>query len=89
MVKKVNDYIFTILLPEIATRRIDACLDNKQKKLLHMQQACFEPMIACNRPNCKVEWYYYACVKVTRAQKGSWICPPCLGEISPQSCSKK
>ena len=33
---------------------------------------CFEPMIACDRPNCKVEWYHYAFVKVIRGPKGSY-----------------
>ena len=46
-------------------------------------------LTACDRSNCKVEWYHYACVKVTRAPKGSWICPPCLVEVSTQSCSEK
>ena len=89
MNKKLKDYFFTILLPEIVTRRNDVCLDNKQKNYCICNRPCFEPMIACDRPNCKVEWYHYACVKVTRAPKGSWICPPCLVEVSTQSCSEK
>ena len=31
MNKKLNDYLFAILLPEIVTRRNDVSLDNKQK----------------------------------------------------------
>ena len=89
MIKKLNNYFFTILLPEIVTRRNDVCLDNKQKNYCICNRPCFEPMIACDRPNCKVEWYHYACVKVTRAPKGSWIYPPCLVEVSTQSCSEK
>ena len=65
------------------------CLDNKQKNYCICNRPCFEPRIACDRPNCKVEWYHYACVKVTRAPKGSWVCPPCLVEVSTQSCSEK
>ena len=42
----------------------------------------FEPMIACDRPNCEVEWYHYACARVknTRAPKRSQICQLCLVE---------
>ena len=89
MIKKLNDYFFTILIPEIVTRRNDVCLDNKQKNYCICNMPCFERMFACDRPNCKVEWYYYACVKVTRAPKGSWICPPCLVEVCTQSGSEK
>ena len=88
MIKKLNDYFSTILLAEIVTRRNDVCLDNKQKNYRICNRPCFEPMIACDRPDCKVEWCH-ACVKVTRAPKGSWICPPCLVEVSTQSCSEK
>ena len=53
---------FTILLPEIVTRRNDVCLDDKQKNYCICNRPCFKPMIDCDRPNCKVEWYHYACV---------------------------
>ena len=65
------------------------CLDNKQKNHYICNKPCFEPMITCDRPNCKVEWYHCACVKVTHAPKGSWICPQRLVEVSTQSCSEK
>ena len=67
----------------------EMCLDNKQKNYCICNKPCFEPMITCDRPNCKVEWYHYACVKVTHALKSSWICPPSLVEVSTQSCSEK
>ena len=87
MIKELNDYFFNILLPEIVTRRNDVCLDNKQENYCICNRPCFEPMIVCDRPNCEVEWYHYACVKVTRAPIDSWICPPCLVEVSTQSYS--
>ena len=65
------------------------CLYNKLKKYCICNRPCFEPILACDRPNFKVEWYHYACVKLTRAPKASWICPPCLIEVSTQSCSEK
>ena len=89
MIEKLNDYFFTILLPEIVTRRNDVCVDNKQKKSCICNRPSFESMITCDRPNCKVEWYHYACMKVIRAPKGSGTCPHCLVEVSTQSCSEK
>ena len=60
MIKKLNEYFFNILLPETVTRRNDVCLDNKQKNYCICNRPCFELMIACDRPNCKLEWYHYA-----------------------------
>ena len=76
MVKKLNDYFFIILLPEIVTRR-NVCLNNKQKNYCICKRSCFKPIIAYDRPNCEVEWYYYTRVEVTRASESSWVCPPC------------
>ena len=78
-INKLNDFFFTILLPEIVTRRNDVCLDNNY---CICNTPCFELMIACDRPNCKVEWNHYACGKVARVPKGSWICLLSLAEVS-------
>ena len=77
------------LLPVILTTKNDVCLDNKLKNYCICNRICFEPIIACDRPNYKVAWYHYACVKVTGSQKGSWIFLPCLVEVSTQSSSEK
>ena len=58
MIKKLNDNFFTILPPKIVTEEM-MCLDNKQKNYCICNGPCFEPMIACDRTNCKVEWYRY------------------------------
>ena len=56
MIKELKGCFFTILLPEIVTRRNY----NKQKNYCICNRPCFKPMIACDRPNCKVDWYHYA-----------------------------
>ena len=58
MIKKLNGCFFTILLPEIATRKNDVSLHNKQKNYCICNRLCFEPRIACDRPNCKVEYMH-------------------------------
>ena len=71
MIKKLDNDFCTILLPEIVTRRNYMCFDNKQKNYCICNRSCFESMIACDRPNYKVERYQYACMKMTCAPKGS------------------
>ena len=36
-------------------------------------------MIGCDNPNCKIEWFHFACLKITEAPKGKrkWYCPDC------------
>ncbi|XP_050429023.1 uncharacterized protein LOC126838558 isoform X2 [Adelges cooleyi] len=34
-------------------------------------------MIACDNPNCRVEWFHFDCVGITIAPKGNWYCPDC------------
>lgn len=36
-------------------------------------------MIACDAPNCPIEWFHYSCVNLTVAPKGQWYCPMCSG----------
>eukprot|EP00899_Mesostigma_viride_P012258 jgi/Mesvir1/21032/Mv08080-RA.1 len=41
----------------------------------------FGDMIACDNEDCKVEWFHYECVGVTKAElartKGKWFCAEC------------
>ena len=78
MLPLLEKYFKKCLLTEIVTRENDVCPDNKQKYYCICHRPCFEPMIACNKPNCTTEWYHYPCVNVTWAPKGEWICPNCL-----------
>ena len=32
-------------------------------------------MVACDNPNCTIEWYHYKCVGITKKPKGKWYCP--------------
>ncbi|XP_065665637.1 inhibitor of growth protein 4-like [Hydra vulgaris] len=66
------------LPPEVVTYKNDVCLDNEQKYYCIYKRPCFEPMIACDKPGCKVEWFHYSCVKSTQAPVGSWICNSCM-----------
>lgn len=34
-------------------------------------------MIACDNPNCRVEWFHFDCVGIVVAPKGNWYCPDC------------
>lgn len=34
-------------------------------------------MVACDNPNCPIEWFHFGCVGLTSKPKGAWYCPQC------------
>ena len=34
-------------------------------------------MIACDNSNCKIEWFHFSCLDITRAPRGNWYCLNC------------
>ncbi|KAK9481300.1 hypothetical protein V1514DRAFT_323486 [Lipomyces japonicus] len=34
-------------------------------------------MIACDNPDCSIEWYHLDCLNMKRPPKGKWLCPQC------------
>ncbi len=34
-------------------------------------------MIACDGPNCPIEWFHFDCVGIMVPPKGKWFCPEC------------
>ena len=31
-------------------------------------------MVACDNPNCSIEWFYFECVGIIRKPRGKWFC---------------
>ena len=56
------------ILPECITGKQDPNNEHSKKFYCSCKRPSFEPMIACD---------HYACVGITRAPKGSWICLSC------------
>ena len=67
-----------VILPECLTRKHDPNNEHSQKLYCCCKRPSFEPIIACGGKDCKVEWYHFACVGITRVPKGNWICPSCI-----------
>lgn len=40
-------------------------------------QVSYGDMVACDNPDCPLEWFHYACVDITAPPKGKWYCPRC------------
>ncbi|PPR94459.1 hypothetical protein GOBAR_AA26196 [Gossypium barbadense] len=40
-------------------------------------QVSYGEMVACDNPNCKIEWFHFGCVGLKEQPKGKWYCPDC------------
>lgn len=39
-------------------------------------------MVACDNPQCRIEWFHFGCVGLTRKPRGKWFCSEtCRGEL--------
>lgn len=53
---------------------------NKKDKEEENERYCFcndvsyGPMIACDNEQCKLEWFHYGCVGITKPPTGKWYC---------------
>ena len=50
-----------------------------------------ETVVACDNPNCPVEWFHFECVGLSKAPKGRWFCMDCASsqDIQPTSNPRK
>ncbi len=65
------------VLPEIVSRKMDNDIDNSRKNYCVCDRPEFGNMIACDNVSCKLEWFHYGCVNITRAPRGKWFCNDC------------
>eukprot|EP01083_Nonionella_stella_P069326 184771_1 len=49
------------------------------------QKPSYGEMVACDNPQCKVEWFHYSCVGLKQKPAGDWFCPACSKSLSQQS----
>ena len=52
-------------------------IDPYEPKYCICNQVSFGRMIACDNPQCQIEWFHFACVKLDEEPKGKWFCEKC------------
>ena len=52
------------------------------------QDESYDKIIACEHPDCEVEWFHYSCIGLTKelVSDGDWFCPDC--QTSTQSIKR-
>nr|XP_022309155.1 uncharacterized protein LOC111114903 [Crassostrea virginica] len=72
------------------------CSEECQKRRIYRYCTChedlgeFEPMVACDNKNCRLEWFHYKCVGLENAPAGKWYCSDaCKRTYSKKKSSSK
>jgi hypothetical protein len=52
-------------------------IDPYEPRYCTCNQVSFGRMIACDNPQCQIEWFHFACVKLEEEPKGKWFCEKC------------
>ena len=86
----LDRFFLSFVLPELLTHSVqDGVTDNGDTDKentpgpVHASSFCLcrqgehGRMVACDNPNCLIEWYHYKCVGITKKHKGKWYCPSC------------
>lgn len=69
-------------LPNVShsTDAIDMPVDPNEPTYCLCNQVSYGEMIGCDNPDCPIEWFHFACVKLSTKPKGKWFCPKCSSD---------
>lgn len=56
---------------------LDLPVDPNEPTYCVCNQVSYGEMVACDNPNCKIEWFHFGCVGLKEQPKGKWYCPDC------------
>lgn len=56
---------------------LDLPVDPNEPIYCFCNQVSYGEMVACDNPNCKIEWFHYGCVGLKEQPKGKWYCSEC------------
>jgi hypothetical protein len=43
----------------------------------YCRRVSFGEMVACDNPDCAIEWFHFECVGIAEHPKGKWYCRDC------------
>lgn len=64
---------------EPASMDLDLPVDPNEPRYCFCNQVSFGNMVACDNPDCKIEWFHYDCVGLKEQPRGKWYCSNCAG----------
>lgn len=59
----------------------DMPVDPNEPKYCFCRTVSHGEMIACDNPECPIEWFHYPCVGLTKNPRGKWYCAQCYNSV--------
>ncbi|GAA0141827.1 chromatin/chromatin-binding, or -regulatory protein [Lithospermum erythrorhizon] len=56
---------------------LDIPVDPNEPTYCFCNQVSYGEMVACDNPDCKIEWFHFPCVGLKDQPKGKWYCSDC------------
>ncbi|KAJ7955532.1 PHD finger protein ING [Quillaja saponaria] len=56
---------------------LDIPVDPNEPTYCICNQVSYGEMVACDNPDCKIEWFHFGCVGLKEQPKGKWYCSDC------------
>lgn len=56
---------------------LDLPVDPNEPTYCFCNQVSYGEMVACDNPDCKIEWFHFGCVGLREQPKGKWYCSNC------------
>ncbi|KAE8731885.1 PHD finger protein ING1 [Hibiscus syriacus] len=56
---------------------LDLPVDPNEPTYCLCNQVSYGEMVACDNPNCKIEWFHFGCVDLREQPRGKWYCSDC------------
>ena len=77
---KLEKVFQNAILPELVSRKQDPHNEKEHQLYCYCKRPSFPPMIACDGLTCKIEWFHYSCVNLSRtpSENATWYCPDCI-----------
>lgn len=61
------------------TMDLDLPVDPNEPTYCLCNQVSYGEMVACDNPDCRIEWFHFGCVGLKEKPKGKWYCSDCAG----------
>jgi len=75
---KLDRFFLKAILPQILLGPPNNDKENESpEEYCYCRKGDVPPMIACDNPDCPLEWFHWACVGIKSAIEGAWFCPDC------------
>ncbi|KAJ3682418.1 hypothetical protein LUZ60_014991 [Juncus effusus] len=75
--------------PAVPPIDLELPVDPNEPTYCICEQVSYGEMVACDNPNCKIEWFHFGCVGLKEQPKGKWYCNKCAALLKRKKGSSR